>query len=721
MTNMTMKIGKMNKDSKGGLGMANENKRASEEHVANLLALMTVVREPVEKTVLSDILSVEETTVEDIVDKMKEMLKCSENKVCFHHEDFKESVKKKNSQEIQNMKRRIIDIILNWDEEVANLSEPTKNYLEEHMLEHVEDFVTDHRIVELEDVKRILETVEKRSRNMKDIEKGLDVILNLMVLRWYKNMKIFKSNVESKFLEMLGKYLEVSGYKELKEKELENIIGMIGKEKIDINYEKFIGLFKYNNLKKILTKWFVVKLIDSYFSKDEKELMEWIKRTEDDYLKRELSTWSYRMGKIAERAPNAEKRSEALRYIASILSSLDVRKSREMFEKAIDSAGEIEDARYRSDALSDIAKNMKELEMKDKNLWERLIDSAGKIESSDALSDIAGNMRKLRMKDKNLWERLIDSAGKIENARYRSYALSSIAENIKEIDIEKSKELFEKAIDSAEEIEDARYRSYALRDIAKNMKELEMKDKNLWEKLIDSAGEIIEVAYDRSYALSDIAENIKEIDVEKSKKLFEKAIDSAGEIKDARFRSRALSDIAKNMKEIDIEKSKKLFEKAIDLAEEIENAEDRSYALSDIAKNMKEIDIEKSKKLFEKAIDSAEEIENAEDRSYAFHYIAENMKESEIRDKNLWERLIDSAGRIKNAEYRSYALRDIAENMKELEMKDKNPWEKLINSAGEIEVEWVRSYALRDIAKNMKELEMKDKNLWEKLIDSAGK
>ncbi|MGI8500105.1 MAG: tetratricopeptide repeat protein, partial [Hassallia sp.] len=147
----------------------------------------------------------------------------------------------------------------------------------------------------------------------------------------------------------------------------------------------------------------------------------------------------------------------------------------ENYAQALKLANQIQDSRFKADALSVIAEAYGKLNQPEKAapLLEKAIASANQIQKSDdkayVLSAIAEAVGKLNQPEKAalLLAQAIASANLIQDSNYKAYALTAIAQAIGKLNQpEKAALLLDKAIASANPIQDSSDKARALSPIA---------------------------------------------------------------------------------------------------------------------------------------------------------------------------------------------------------------------------------------------------------------
>jgi tetratricopeptide (TPR) repeat protein len=372
--------------------------------------------------------------------------------------------------------------------------------------------------------------------------------------------------------------------------------------------------------------------------------------------------------RLAERIGNPQWRSMPLGEIAEMMAQVG------MFEEAVRVAERIGDPRRRSKALGEIAKAMAEVGKFEDALkvaegiedvqkrsarLGQIMATAGSLGNavwvaesiearwrSEALREIAKAMAEAGMS-----EEAVTVAAGIEDAGRRSVGLREIATAMARAGrVEEAKKVFQEGVKVAEQIKDAWHRSTALEEIATAMAEA-----GRFEEARKVA-ERIEIAGRRSEALRGIATAMAKAGrVEEPKKVFEEAVRVAERIGDPRWRSEALTGIATAMAKAGrVEEPWKVFEEAVRVAERIGNPQWRSKALGKIAEMMVQVG------MFEEAVSVAEGIEGAWRRSEALREIAKAMAAA-----GRVEEAVRVGERIEDAAWGSGALKGIAKAMAE--------------------------------------------------------
>jgi len=278
---------------------------------------------------------------------------------------------------------------------------------------------------------------------------------------------------------------------------------------------------------------------------------------------------------VAQKIENARSLSSALAEIAAAMAKAgQMEEAAQTFQLALQVAQKIEDALDRSWALGGIAEALAQA-----GQFDRALQVAQKIEGAWARSEALKEIAKA-MAEAGQFDRALQVAQKIEVALVGFGALREIA-----VAMAKAGQL-DRALRVAQKIEVESDRSWALREIAVAMAEAGQFDRAL------QVAQKIEVALVGFGALRDIAKAMAEAGQ------FDRALQVAQKIEDAGVRSWALKDIAVAMAKAG------QFDLALQVARKIEDESDRSLALSGIAKAMAEAG------QFDRAVEVAEMIDD---------------------------------------------------------------------------------------------------------------
>jgi tetratricopeptide (TPR) repeat protein len=378
--------------------------------------------------------------------------------------------------------------------------------------------------------------------------------------------------------------------------------------------------------------------------------------------------------------------------------------SRGLFDRALNVAEGIQEARERAEALGAIAEAMARTGMiqQAQEAFHQALRTAEAIERARgrawALMAIAEAMARAGM-----WEQALRTAEAIEEETLmRAWALRAIAEAMARAG------MWEQALRTAEAIEEETLmRAWALRAIAEAMARAGM-----WEQALRTA-EAIKGAWERARALGVIAEAMASAGMtQQAQEAFHQALRTAEAIEWAWERASALMAIAEAMASAGMtQQAQEAFHQALQTAKAIEGARERAEALGAIAKAMARAGMtQRAQEAFHQALQTAEAIKGAWERASALRAIAEAMARA-----GMWEQALRTAEAIEEETLmRAWALRAIAEAMARAGM-----WEQALRTAEAIKGAWERARALGVIAEAMASAGMTQQALWEQALRTA--
>jgi tetratricopeptide (TPR) repeat protein len=402
---------------------------------------------------------------------------------------------------------------------------------------------------------------------------------------------------------------------------------------------------------------------------------------------------------VAEGIQEARERAEALMAIAEAMARTGMtQQAQEAFHRALRTAEAIEVAGERAEALGAIAEAMARAGM-----WEQALQTAKAIEEAgeraEALGAIAEAMARTGMTQQaqEVFHQALQTAKAIQGAWERAKALGAIAKAMASAGMtQQAQEVFHQALQTAEAIKGAGERAWTLGAIAEAMARAGM-----WEQALQTAG-AIEGAEERAEALGAIAEAMASTGMTQQA-LWEQALQTAGAIEGAEERAEALGAIAEAMASTGMtQQAQEAFHQALRTAEAIERARKRALALGAIAEAMARTGMtQQAQEAFHQALRTAEAIEEAWERAEALRAIAEALASA-----GMWEQALQTAEAIEEAWERAWALGAIAEALASAGM-----WEQALRTAEAIKGAGERAWALRAIAEALASAGMWDQAL----------
>ncbi|MEQ8385742.1 MAG: AAA family ATPase [Coleofasciculus sp. A1-SPW-01] len=287
------------------------------------------------------------------------------------------------------------------------------------------------------------------------------------------------------------------------------------------------------------------------------------------------------------------------------------------FTTALNIVKQMQDSRYKAEALIEIAKAQPTAEN-----FRAAIDTAKDIDHSYDKAWALIEIAKAQLTAEN-FRAAIDTAKDIENSTYKAWALIEIAI------AQPTAENFRAAIDTAKDIEDSYDKALAFREIAKAQAQAEN-----FRAAIDTAKDIQDSSY-KAEALIEIAK------AQPTVENFRAAIDTAKDIEYSYSKARALLKIAK------AQPTAENFRAAIDTAKDIQDSYYKAEALMEIAT------AQPTAENFRAAIDTAKDIDHSYFKARALIEIAK----AQVKAKRIEQALLTAEKILIN---RNEHLPDIA-------------------------------------------------------------
>ncbi len=376
---------------------------------------------------------------------------------------------------------------------------------------------------------------------------------------------------------------------------------------------------------------------------------------------------------IANQIQNSRYKADALSAIAEAYSKLNQpQKAAPLLKEALASANQIQNSYFKANALRAIAEAYSKLNQPQKAapLLKEALASAKQIDDYDpqarALIAIAQAIGKLNEPEApDLLKEALASTKQILD--FDSKALITIAQAIGKLNKPEAADLLKEVIASANRIQDSRDKAEALSAIAQVYGKLNQPQTAapLLKKALASANQIQD-SRQKAEALSAIAQVYGKLNQpQTAASLLKEALASANQIQESQFKAAALRAIAQDIGKLNQpEKAAPLLKAASDSANQIQNSQGKALALSAIAQAYGKLNQpQTAAPLLEKAIASANQIQDSNDKEFALEAIAEaigKLNQPQTAAPLLKE-AIASAKEIQESSRKAHVLRLIAE------------------------------------------------------------